>query len=242
MRTVAISRFIGIGTAMRFLQDASPTHKLREKGGIIYNVDRLLSAFDDHSMPVSTRAAKPLREFRDKTIKDESKKRLNESDCKELTTIVYSLRGTILAESKGLFTFVTSEKRYPTERLLNEVKSLMAPKVFDAMPYIAQIDFDESGKCVAFERSTAAAFHLLRGTEDVLRQFYRSIVKRGRVEPLLWGPMVSHLRKRNVGSAALDQLDLLEKTFEIPPSTRIRFTTLKRPRVCLAYVLMLWSR
>lgn len=217
MRTVTIGKLIHIGTSLRYLQDVTVEFNLsKEDGGVIDNIGQLLAAFDDYSMPVTTRAARPLREFRDRLLGDDSKEHLNESDCDELRSIVGSLRDTLFAEAGGLFTFITSEKRYSTEKLLSSVKSLMAPSVFDAMPYIAQIDFGEAGKCVAFERSTAAAFHVLRGTEDVLRQFYVSIVKRGRVEPLLWGPMVTHLRKRSIGSEALDQLDIIRKNFRNP--------------------------
>lgn len=94
----------------------------------------------------------------------------------------------------------------------------MAPKVFNKLPEIAIKDFDEAGKCIAFERSTAAAFHLLRATESVLRNYYLSIVKRNRVSPLNWGPMLKSLRsrKKRPDDVLLDHLDGIRRNFRNP--------------------------
>jgi hypothetical protein len=54
----------------------------------------------------------------------------------------------------------------------------------------------EAGKCIAFERPTAAAFHLMRATEAVLRAFYFQHVQRNRIQQMLWGPVVQDLRGR----------------------------------------------
>ena len=68
--------------------------------------------------------------------------------------------------------------------------------VFDSLPIVAKYDFEQSGKAIAFELPTAAAFHILRGTESVLREFYCIIVTRRRVKPLLWGEMIKSLEAR----------------------------------------------
>jgi hypothetical protein len=64
--------------------------------------------------------------------------------------------------------------------------------VYAKLPEVAQYDFGEAGKCIAFERPTAAAFHLMRGTEGVLLRDR----KRDRVKPLLWGSMVNDMKNR----------------------------------------------
>lgn len=71
---------------------------------------------------------------------------------------------------------------------------------------------------MAFERPTAAAFHLLRATEGVLRHFYCSVVKRNRIDPLLWGPIITALRDRRKPPAAslLANLDNIRVSFRNP--------------------------
>ena len=86
------------------------------------------------------------------------------------------------------------------------------------MPEIAQEDFNSAGKCIAFEMPTAAAFHLLRGTEAVVGQFYRSVVKINRHKILLWGPMIQQMRDRSKPppKEILDQLDSIRGNFRNP--------------------------
>lgn len=90
----------------------------------------------------------------------------------------------------------------------------------ESIPKVAQYDFEEAGKCLAFERSTAAAFHILRGTEGVLRSYYCSLVRRkeSRVNPLLWGPMVDSLKKlqKQPPIVLLNNLDNLRFSFRNP--------------------------
>jgi hypothetical protein len=47
----------------------------------------------------------------------------------------------------------------------------MAPNALSSLPASAQVDFREAGICIAFERPTAVAFHLMR----LLRRPYATI-------------------------------------------------------------------
>jgi hypothetical protein len=84
----------------------------------------------------------------------------------------YQVQTVMFSEAQGVFAHVTSDKRFAVDRLLNDVASLMSPGIYDALPDVARYDFGEAGRCIAFEAPTAAAFHLMRGTEDVLKYFY----------------------------------------------------------------------
>jgi len=113
--------------------------------------------------------------------------------------------------------FIVTDKRIDVEKLLDEVAGLFAPGTFAKLPEIAQYDFAESGKCIAFERPTAAAFHCLRATEAVLRYYYCSLVKQRRPE-LMWGPMVDSLRRsrKNPPAVLLSNLDNIRHSFRNP--------------------------
>src|SRR5687767_6428536 len=74
-------------------------------------------------------------------------------------------------------------------------------------------------KCIAFERPTAAAFHILRGTEDVLRSYYRRMVRNGRIKSSMWGAIVQDLRKRGATKAHVtlnNHLDNIRSSFRNP--------------------------
>ena len=217
MREIPIYNYIYVGTTLRFLQDAEAGRGIHTNGGIIANADQLVKAFEQYSMPVSFRASINLRKFVDELRSRPEKAALTAVEASELSDLADQLRQTVSAEGIGIFAFITSDKRYSTEKLLNNVRALLTPKTFESLPAIAQEDLAESGKCIAFERSTAAAFHALRATEAVLRHLYCCIVVRKRVSPLMWGNVVVHLRKRKrLESNFLDQLDIIRKNFRNP--------------------------
>ena len=95
----------------------------------------------------------------------------------------------------------------------------MSPKVFNKLSPIAKSDLEEAGKCIAFELPTAAAFHLLRATESVLREFYLKLIIRGRINNLMWGNIIQDLkRKRNARpyEELLNHLDHIRNAFRNP--------------------------
>jgi hypothetical protein len=102
---------------------------------------------------------------------------------------------------------------------LENIGSLLAPGVYRKLPELARYDFAEAGKCIAFERPTAAAFHILRGTEGVLKHFYLTMIKRGRIKNLLWGPVVEDLRahrKTQKHEVLYSNLDNIRRSFRNP--------------------------
>ena len=131
---------------------------------------------------------------------------------------IEQIRETLEAELRGVEAYTTTPKRYDVALLMENVGALLAPDVYERLPNIAQFDLREAGKCLAFERATATAFHLMRATEGVLRAFYASLVRRGRTETL-WGPIVSDLRKRRAAKSyavLLDNLDNIRRSFRNP--------------------------
>lgn len=218
MQPVAISSYIFFGTSLRFLQDASVGMPVHQEGFILFNIDGFLSNLDRIGTPVTKRAATELMELRTKLSATPDDYRLTEEEATQLREITTNLRRTLVAETSGIVSYSVTEKRYEANKLLRNVRGLMAPSVFDSLPDIAKLDFDEAGKCIAFERPTAAAFHLLRGTESMLRRFYCNHVKRNRVDPLMWGNMVESLRKRRhpPAIALLDNLDNIRRSYRNP--------------------------
>ena len=128
------------------------------------------------------------------------------------------LRGTLEAELKGLQAYTVTPKRIDTTKLIEEIPGLLAPDVFSKLPDIARYDLNEAGVCIAFDRPTAAAFHLMRATESVLRAFYHALVKRNRVREM-WGPIIKDLRGRRKArpyEVLLNHLDHIRHSFRNP--------------------------
>jgi hypothetical protein len=217
MKSKPISNYIFFGTALRYLQDAEEGWSVYGTAQILENIDSFLVDLQEFELPVTQRAAYELHKLRDELAKSDSDHKLTADEASKLSKIMHDVRKTLFAEAGGNVAFIVTDKRIDVNKLLSDVPALIAPGVFDSLPDVAQYDFIEAGKCIAFEVPTAAAFHLLRGTEGVLRHFYCSIVRRNRVE-LLWGPMVGHLRRRKTPPPAplLDHLDNIRRSFRNP--------------------------
>lgn len=199
MIRIPVIEYLYFGTCLRYLQDAPTGHRIKGTPSILDNIDRFLQTLGDIGLEVTLRisACRDLMDFReelDKTTPTGAELSVNQGD--KLSRLMTDIRQTLEAELLVREAFVVTPKILDVSKLLNNVDALFAPDIFSELPEISQYDFAEAGKCIAFERPTAAAFHLLRGTEAVLRHFYCTFVRRKRVSHLMWGDMVKDLRER----------------------------------------------
>jgi hypothetical protein len=144
--------------------------------------------------------------------------RLTAEQATKLREAAGRIRDTVMAESKNLMVYVASDKRFALSYLLDDIGGLMDEGVFDELPDVSKYDFQQAGKSIAFELPTAAAYHLLRGTEGVLKHFYLSIVKQRRLNNPMWNPMVIALRNRSKPppKVLLDSVDNIRVNFRNP--------------------------
>jgi hypothetical protein len=98
------------------------------------------------------------------------------------------------AELKTKVGYILEEKRYSTENLLQNVSKLFGVGVFDLLPTLTQFDLEECGKCLAFDRYTACAFHILRATESVLQLYYGKLLSKKPKGTETWGGYTKALR------------------------------------------------
>lgn len=213
--------YIQIGTSLRYLQDTEEGRPLKLRGhvgDILDNIKWTLDCLDQFGLPVTKRASVELQNFYNKRKNCKFGTDITSEQASELTKIITALRHTFTAEARGIFAYVVTDKRIDTNKLLNEVPALFSNRTFQLMPDIAQYDFVEAGKCIAYELPTAAAFHSLRGTESTLRFYYCKHIKRGRITVLLWRPMLAHLRKcrKPIPKILLDNLDNIAVNFRNP--------------------------
>jgi hypothetical protein len=79
-------------------------------------------------------------------------------------------------------------------------------------------EIDEAGKCLVYERSTAAGFHILRSVELTIRQYLMSIS--GFVMPPLnrqnWGEYLDLLKKNGAARVVTDHLHNIKDNYRNP--------------------------
>lgn len=92
--------------------------------------------------------------------------------------------------------YILEDKRYSLNILTEDIGKIFGEGVYEKLPSIAQYDFKECGLCLAFDRYTAAAFHILRGTEDVLKIYYSKLCKAVPKKSSTWGTFITTISKQ----------------------------------------------
>lgn len=219
MQSVSIIKFYKFGAQVRYLNSIASGILLHGDSYVIANIESVLKLLADLNLPVSRGASEDLKTLL-KTYKAQPEdSKLTKDQAAKLKETVRIFRKTLDSEIRLKNAFVISQKRIDAERLLEDVSSLLAPGVFQILTPHAKYDFKEAGRCIAFETPTAAAFHLMRGTESELRALYCFFVKRNRINPMLWGPMIQALTAHRVAkahTALLKNLDNIRVSFRNP--------------------------
>jgi hypothetical protein len=196
MNETQIYEYYAFGYNYYLLRYPSPGTAIHgDDNSLLSRIDSFFRYLYQLDLPVTRRAASDLSDIR-KDLKETTEDAVVDKALAEKVTKAIDKLDTTLDAELGLRSaFVVSPKRIDVSKLTSNVASLFAPDVFWKLPSIAQYDLSEAGMCIAFQRPTAAAFHLMRATESVLRQFYCRHVKRNRVD-LMWGPIIQSLNSQ----------------------------------------------
>ncbi len=219
MRKTPVYRYYWFGTCVRYLQDARRGYRIHGQGRVLYTLNEFFEYLDALELVVTKRTCGELFEFKTSLAMAADEAKMTDEHANKLRSLMSDVRRTLDAEIEGFEAFVITPKRLDVQKLLDDVPALLAPGVFEKLPDVARHDLLEAAKCIAFERPTAAAFHVLRGTESVLRHFYCSLITRKRVKDLAWSPMLADLRrkKRTRKHVALyNNLDNIPLSFRSP--------------------------
>ena len=177
MKTKSIIRYVSFGRIINYLRFIRPGFVYHDNNGVKDNIGFLIREINELNLEVTSKISWlneliAYKEELDKKPKDYS---IETEDVHKITILVDKIKEVIRAELDGRIVFVITEKRLKVEKLLDNISDIFGLDVFKALPVLPQFDFTESGKCIAFERPTAGAFHILRGTEGILRWFYDKI-------------------------------------------------------------------
>ena len=123
----------------------------------------------------------------------------------------------LAAECQVLDTYFVSKKgAYSTADLVERAHicfGAMAAK----LPDQAKSDFDQAGKCMAFDLPTACAFHIVRGSEAVIRKYYEQVTgKAPKVKMRNWGAYIKNLQKAGADTRVVGFLDHIKENYRNP--------------------------
>lgn len=101
------------------------------------------------------------------------------------------------AELQTLATYHPEQKGiYSTPQLIEEAENILPSAVLEKMGSNVVEEIQQSGRCLAFDNSTASGFHILRATEAVLHQYYISVCKpKSKTKLDNWGAYIGALHK-----------------------------------------------
>ena len=81
----------------------------------------------------------------------------------------------------------------------------------------AKSDFDQAGKCLAFDLATASAFHIMRGTESVILKYYEQITgKAPKSKMRNWYAYIKNLDECKAEAKITKFLDHIRETYRNP--------------------------
>jgi len=211
--------YIQIGLAIRLLRNVGPDD---QKKLILHSLNTLHEQLEDGNFAV-TLAAMKSEDFFDmqsslESIEEDDEK-IGQSLAKKVRNELVKIETVVFPESSIKKTYVLPNRRFNTDYLLNHPEKLLAAGVFERLEEIARHDIGSACRCLLFGEATAAAFHILRATESVLKSYYFHHRKRDRLRKPMWGGMVDQLnaKTRNKPPTTLiNSLDLIRSAYRNP--------------------------
>ena len=162
--------YIQIGLCLRLLRNIAGTHKASLAKTTI---ETLRSNLQKGNFDVSQAAMTSIAfgEMEGALRAAEADKPLAADLVGQIKDQFSNLENVVFAEALTKKIYVLPSRRFNTEYLLADPKKLLRSGSFEKLEEIAKTDFSSSCRCILFGEATAAAFHILRATESVLKSY-----------------------------------------------------------------------
>jgi hypothetical protein len=144
---------------------------------------------------------------------------LGESIAHNVQEQARCIETVIFPESSIKRIYVLPSRRFNSDYLLASPQSLLKDGAYEKLATIAQQDIASACRCILFGESTAAAFHILRATESVLKGYYFHHRRQNRLSKPMWGSMLDQLKaksKNKPPETLLIALDLIRSAYRNP--------------------------
>jgi len=218
MKASTLLKYISLGSNLEYLRMVEIGTSVHGKNFILDNISTLIDIVEESEFTVAKQGTIILKQFKEKLNKNPEDHLLEKSEKEELYKIIEKLTFIVNAESTTKYAFFITEKRIDVNKLIFSIESLFAEGVFDWLPSGVQYDFKESGKCIAFGRPTASAFHVLRGLEGLIRYALRHLSPNTDTSEMNWGPVITHLKSLSITelNIVIDNLDRIRENYRNP--------------------------
>ncbi len=143
---------------------------------------------------------------------------MKDSAVQRLRTALNELQIVLRAELSQLDTyFVSQVSIFSTRDLVDNTEELFTSDVRAYLSDRARHDIRQAGKCLAFGLHDAAAFHVLKATEEVMRAYAELLSGRPlEVRSRSWGDYIRILRDAGADSKIAEYLDYIRKNHRNP--------------------------
>jgi hypothetical protein len=180
MEKTSIYKFYRLGRLLNeFAKDEQPTNIE------LYNrITNFLDFVNELNLQVTYSAItlgdlKKYHKRLDKEIKANAKEKVNDDITKKVNEEIKKLLITFEAEILNKNAFIVKEKKYKLEYLIDNQTMLFSDiNVLLEAPFDVQFNVIESANCLAFERYTASAFHILLATEGYVKFFNENFLEK----------------------------------------------------------------
>jgi hypothetical protein len=146
---------------------------------------------------------------------------ITEFDANILRDQVHEFETLLDDELKRLPVYVLDEDKvgnFSIRKLLHGAANGYPKRTRDRLTLESRNEIDEAGKCLVYERSTAAGFHILRSVELTIRQYLLAIP--GFVMPPLnrqnWGEYLKLLKDNGATREVTDHLHNIKDNYRNP--------------------------
>lgn len=216
MKSVEIYSYYAFGYNYNILKSGVDKKKIEY---VLRDLDEYLDTIKKLELQVTQQVLIELENVVEELREDDLQKTIDDEKAKEIKKLIDKADTTLDAELQLRKVLYVTPKRFNESMLLYFPGRLLAQGVWDKMSKTAQDDFSNSTKCIAFNSSTAAAFHLMRCVEEMLKVLYLYYVKQKRLKKPMWGSMVQQLQSKNnpkPSAALLETLDMIRRNFRNP--------------------------
>jgi hypothetical protein len=135
-----------------------------------------------------------------------------------ITSTANRFQTILAAEMQTLDTYHASQKAlYSTQDLIERADIVFPEAIRTSVPAETVEEIRAAGRCLAFELPTACGFHIVRATEAVIREYYRSIVGTvPKVKARNWGSYIKFLKQKGADSKITTVLEQVKDTYRNP--------------------------
>jgi hypothetical protein len=174
--------------AMRPLDQLKVEDSINTHYWTLYTAEQMLNAFLTQSVysqglkATSAPGMELLAAIKKLTTENDKERKLDFFDVYSLQNALKEFEIVLRSElNVGNAYLVTKKRGYDTSDLINRGELLFPSELIVKVPASLR-DVREVGRCLAFELSTAAGFHMMRAFELVLREYF-DIVSSGAERP-----------------------------------------------------------